>query len=215
MAPLPLITENDVDLLRERISSRIKGHRYLHTLGVEKEIVALGELYLPQDILRLRASALLHDITKELSTAEQLALCNRYNIPVTPADRLSPKTFHAKTAVGVIRDEYPAFADPVILDAIEKHTTGAREMSIFSRLLYLADYIEETRTFPDCVALRKAFWDPIPNTPKEQRMMHLNRILLHSFDLTISSLIEDESIIALATIDARNALIEEISMHNL
>ncbi|MBQ8351009.1 MAG: bis(5'-nucleosyl)-tetraphosphatase (symmetrical) YqeK [Clostridia bacterium] len=214
MESLPCITEKALDSLRKTLSGRIKEHRFLHTLGVEKEIVKLGKIYLPQDILRLRAAALLHDVTKEYTTQEQLELCRRYHLPVTEVDRLSPKIFHARTAVGVIQDEFSAFADPVILDAIAKHTTGAREMSLFAKLLYLADYIEETRTFDDCVMLRQAFWEPIFALSQEERLAHLNRVLLRSFDMTIVSLLKEGCVIAPATIDSRNALIEEINKHN-
>lgn len=214
MAPIPNITEAALDALRKELSHRVTGKRFLHTLGVEKEIARLGERYLPNDISRLRAAGLLHDITKEYSTEEQLALCARYGIRVTEADRLSPKIFHARTAPYVISDEFPAFADPVILDAIAKHTTGAREMSLFAKLLYLADYIEETRTFSDCVTLREAFWAPMDKLEPAARIEHLNRILLRSYDMTIAALIEEGSIVAPATVDARNALIEEFNTYN-
>ena len=208
------MSDNALAALRTAIGGWMSGRRLSHTLGVEKEIVALGELYLPQNIPELRAAALLHDLTKERSTVEQLSLCEHYHITLTAADRLSPKILHAKTAPPVICEQFPAFATPAVLDAIEKHTTGAREMSVFAKLLYLADYIEETRTFPDCVALRHAFWDGITTLSVGDRMLHLNRVLIRSFDMTICSLIEENTVISPETIDARNALIEEISMHN-
>jgi nicotinate-nucleotide adenylyltransferase len=214
MEALSPISEASLAALRTAIDGWMTGRRLAHTLGVEKEIVALGRLYLPQNIPELRAAALLHDLTKEKTTAEQLSLCERYHIALTEADRLSPRILHAKTAPPVICERFAPFATPAVLDAIEKHTTGAREMTVFAKLLYLADYIEETRTFPDCVALRRAFWDGVADLPEADRMLHLNRVLIRSFDMTIVSLIEEGNVISPATVDARNALIEEISMHN-
>ena len=43
------------------VERRISDKRFLHTKGVEEEIVRLGEIYLPDKIPELRAAALLHD----------------------------------------------------------------------------------------------------------------------------------------------------------
>lgn len=213
MAVVPQITEAMLSALREDLKTRMGEKRYHHTLGVEREIVKLGELYLPRDILRLRAAALLHDLTKELTYVEQIAFCERNRIHLTAWEKASPKTLHAKTAPMTVMLDYPAFADKTILRAIREHTTGARKMSVFSKLLYLADYIEETRIFPDCVRLRGLFWTPVRDLPKNKLRKHLDKTLLVSFDMTIFALLDEGGIIAPETIEARNTLVEEISKH--
>ena len=213
MSVVPQITEDKISALRENMKTRMGEKRYHHTLGVEREIVKLGELYLPQDILRLRAAALLHDLTKELTYAEQIAFCERHHIRLTAWEKSSPKTLHAKTAPTAVMLDYPAFADKIILRAIREHTTGARKMNVFSKLLYLADYIEETRTFPDCMRLRALFWRPMRDLPKNKWRKHLDRTLIVSFDMTISALLDEGDIIAPETIEARNTLVEEINKH--
>ena len=197
--------------LRATLEARISQKRFCHTLGVEREIERLGQIYLPDSIPSLRAAALLHDVTKELSAEEQIALCEMYGIPVTQIDRISPKTFHAKTACPVIVNEFPQFATEEILDAVRKHTTGASEMSVFAKLLYLADYIEDTRTFPDCVTLRNLFWDGVKCTDgsSEALIDLLDRTLLISFDMTVACLIREKAAIAAETVEARNSLVEK------
>ena len=211
MSTLPNITEEMLAALRDALSKRISPKRFRHTLGVEREIERLGQLYLPASVLSLRAAALLHDLTKELSTEEQIALCELHGIPITNVDCISPKTFHAKTAYPVIVHEFPEYATDEILDAVRKHTTGAAEMSIFAKLLYLADYIEDTRTFPDCITLRGLFWDGVKNTDgsEEALLDLLDKTLLISFDMTISCLIRENSAISKETVEARNALVEK------
>jgi hypothetical protein len=54
----------------------------------------------------------------------------------------------------------------------------------------------------------------VPTLKQEAYVSHLNQILLIAFDKTIASLLEENAIISLSTVDARNALIEEISTHN-
>ena len=80
-------------------------------------------------------------------------------------------------------------------------------MSIGEKLLYLADYIEDTRTFPDCVELRKYFWDRI--NAGDDRQVVLRDTLIISFDMTIKGLIGDGTPIHRDTVEARNFLIEE------
>lgn len=211
MATVPIITEEMLTDLRGALAGQMGEKRYRHTLGVERMIARLGELYLPDRIPALRAAALLHDITKELSTEEQVALCRTYGIPYSKADLLSPKLFHARTGACRARDVYPAYVDDEIFDAIRKHTTGAREMSLFAKLLYLADYIEDTRTYPNCVTLRLLFFEMPDGMTHGEQLRHLDKILVLSYDMTIRDLLEEESPIAPDTVDARNALLEEIN----
>ena len=58
------ITEEMLTELREKITPWLTGKRLVHTLAVEDMAVKLGKLYLPDQTEKLRAAALLHDITK-------------------------------------------------------------------------------------------------------------------------------------------------------
>ena len=214
MSTVSKINEETLASLRESVRQKMRECRFLHTLGVEKEIAALGELYLPQDVLRLRVAALLHDLTKECSYDEQLALCERGGVLLTEEELRSPKILHAFTAPIVISEEYPQIDDPTILMAIRQHTTGDAKMSLFSKLLYLADYIEEGRNFDDCRKLRSMFWDGIDTLPENKYEEHLNKILLASFEMTIASLESEGAPIAPKTLAARAALVAEISNYN-
>jgi nicotinate-nucleotide adenylyltransferase len=208
MQPLSRITEEDIARLREEIQGEMGARRLSHTLAVEEEAKEIAKWYLPQNIAEISASALLHDVTKECSTEEQIALCRRYGLPVNEEELASPKILHAKTAAAVIADRYPAYAREEILDAVAKHTTGAKEMSLFAKILYLADYTEKTRTFPDCVMLRDAFFGADPaQMSEDERLEHFRKLLVLSFDKTIAALIEEGSLISEDTFAARNDLI--------
>ena len=85
-------------------------------------------------------------------------------------------------------------------------------MGVLEKLVYLADYIDESRTFPDCVALRELFWGAHPeNMDAAERELHLNRVLLRSFDMTLSGLIEDGAPVSNDTFAARNWLIVNLN----
>jgi len=199
------ITEEMLTELREKIKPWLTGKRLVHTLAVEDMAVKLGKIYLPDQIEKLRAAALLHDITKLADTEKQLEYCASYGLPVTEADLLSPKTFHARTAAAVAEKEFAAYADPDVISGIRWHTTGRDGMTVFEAIIYLADYIEDTRTFPDCVTLRQYFYDELAkaNTPEEKETA-LNRTMLLAFDMTIRILIDEGAPIGRDTFDARN-----------
>ena len=172
--------------------------------------VRLGALYAPQDILTLRAAALLHDLTKECSTEEHLALCAQYGLSVAEIDRRAHKTLHARTAAAVIAHRYPQFATEAVIGCVRWHTTGRADMTVCEKLIYLADYIDMSRTFEDCVHLRQIFWGAEPERMDEAaRLAHLNQTLILSYDMTISALIADGTPVSPDTVAARNALILE------
>ena len=183
-----IISEEALDELRERVRPYMNEKRYRHTLGVERECEKLGKLLLPDKVNKLRAAALLHDITKMLSLEKQLKLCTLFDIIYRKGDIMSPKLFHAKTASELIKRDFPEYADDEIVSAVRWHTTGRRGMTTFESIVYLADYIEDTRTFPDCVELRKFFWDSYNNDKSDLQNVFL-KTTIRSFDMTIGGLI--------------------------
>ena len=198
------ITEEFLGELRKFVRLELSDRRYSHTIAVEDEAAVLSDLYCPERRNDLRAAALLHDITKEYNTEKQLKLCEKYDILVTDLMRRSPKCFHAKTARAVAEDKYGEYLDDDMLDAIEYHTTGKQDMTVFEKILYLADYTEPTRTFGDCIKVRKRFYDNIKDGSDLKRI--LDDTLLYSFDLTINDLIENREVIMNDTFEARNYL---------
>ena len=175
--------------LRAEIEARLSPYRFAHTLGVEEMAARLGQLYCPEAEEALRAAALLHDLTKELDTEAQLRLMAEHGVSLREDERRSPAIFHGITAALVIPREYPAYATDTVLSAVRWHTTGREGMSLTDALLYLADYIEEGRRFPDCVALRAAFFEAEPaKMPPEARLAHLRHILLRSLEMTLAGL---------------------------
>ncbi len=206
------ITEAALDELRGRIMAQMSPKRFRHTVCVEDMVAKLALLFCPEHIMTLRAAALLHDLTKEVSPSEQEVLCHAYGLPVTEADRLSPKTFHARTAAAKIAVDLPEFADPLLMDAVRWHTTGHAGMTMTEKLLYLADYIDLSRNFENCVLLRRYFWGAEPEKldPAARKAL-LRDTLILSYDMTIRDLLSEGNPVALDTIDARNELLLEKS----
>lgn len=201
-------SEEMLSALRENVKNEMGEKRYFHTLEVEKMAERLGEIYAKEQIPMLRAAALLHDVTKERTTEEHIAICENSGLVVTDAERKSPKMFHSKTAALVIPKKYPEFASDELLSAVRYHTTGKADMTIAEKIIYLADYIDMSRKFEDCVALRDYFFDfDFENASEKEKIAHLNDTLIMSYNLTIRGLLEDNKHIDKTTFEARNYLI--------
>ncbi len=203
-------TEDDVIRLREQIRPYLTEKRYAHTLAVEREAEYLGGIYLPEKITKLRIAALLHDITKMCVSEKQLQYCSEFGIMVDDYDILSPKTLHSKTAAALIARDFPEFDDGEITDGVRWHTTGRDGMSDFEAIIYLADYIEDSRTFPDCVELRRYFRDTLASG--EDKYTLLYRTMIKSFDMTLRNLLDDGKLVCQDTVRARNYYVKLLVM---
>ena len=206
-----MINEELICSLRESVEcAEMSEKRRAHTLAVEKMAVKIGEIYAPDKINVLRAAALLHDITKEYPTERHVDILRTHGKAVRDIDVFAPKTLHAQTAAVLIPELYPELADPEVVSAVRWHTTGHEGMTVTEKIVYLADYIDETRKFPDCVKLREMFWSAEPQKmAEEQREAHLREVLITSFEMTVRALLDDKSPISPDTADALNELLVE------
>ena len=216
-----MIEQRSIDSLRASLESKcaqgqMSKKRLNHTLEVEKMALRLAEIYAPEKREVLSAAALLHDITKEYSFDMQIMLCAQYGIKIGKTDYHAPKTLHARTAASLISESYPELACDEVISCVRWHTTGREGMSLCEKIIYLADYIDMSRKFDDCVKLREYFFGAdIDNMTEEERLAHLDDTLLLSFDMTLRSLIEEGTPISPDTIAARNELaIKRIEREN-
>ena len=199
------INETVLDGIRSILPNNISSKRLLHTVSVEAEAEAIGKLFdlSEAEIYKLRCAALLHDLTKEKKLDGQIELCERFGIPYTDEDVKSPKVFHAFTGAFLARELFPDLVDKTVFNGIKYHTTGREDMTLFEKIIYLADYIEPQRTFEDCVRLRELFY-----SAENFDITHLDKVLLVSFDMTLRCLIEENAPMHSATVRARNFLVK-------
>ena len=205
-----MITETQESILahlRERICKYMSEKRLSHTYAVEREITSLSGIYAPDEEFTLRVAALLHDITKEFSLQKQLQLCLLSDIIYTREEMLTPKIFHSRTAAAVIKQDFSEWATDDILSAIRWHTTGHADMTMCEQLLFLADFIEDTRTFESCVKLRHFFYEGIEGAA--DKISHLRDTMILALDFTIDELVSDKKPIHVDTVSARNYFIYE------
>ena len=204
------LTEEDIRTLAENVKPYLAEKRYAHTVSVAEEAARLGRIFgfSENDGNRLRASALLHDITKRADHKKQLQYCEEFGIMIESEKNVSPSVLHGITGAPLAARDFAEFSDDDILSGIRWHTTGRYGMTVFESIIYLADYIEPTRTFDDCLAVRRYFYDRIGGcTAEKERLAVLRDTMIYSFDLTIGNLLENQDIIDSDTICARNYFI--------
>ncbi len=181
--------------------------RKAHTFAVERMAERLGALLLPEKILELRLAALLHDITKDMDDNEQETLCRRYKISLSPEELLTKKTLHARTGAYYAREHFAPYISEEIFHAIYRHTVGAANMTTFEKIIFLADLIEETRTYPFCIEMRNRIFRDFSTVTKEEALLRLDQVLFLSFQNTLSSFSTRGLPIASDTVHAYNSLI--------
>ena len=144
--------------LREKAYAMLKPTRVAHVRGCEQEAVALAKRWGadPEDAAE---AAILHDCTKKEKLEGQLALCEKYGYRPDDMERLSDKLLHAKTGAALAKAEFGV--SEAVECAICWHTTGRAEMSLLEKIVYMADYIEPTRSFEGVEPLRKLAYEDL------------------------------------------------------
>ncbi len=141
-------------LYRRESERLVEEKRFNHILRVEKAAIELAERY-GADVYKARAAALLHDVTKRKPHEEQMAMAREYGIPGADEFEKSPKVAHAFTAAAYAERRF-LISDPDLLNAIRYHTTGRAGMSTLEKIIFLADGVEEGRTFSGVDEIRAA-----------------------------------------------------------
>lgn len=132
-------------LLAQQVQLQMSEARFEHVLGVEKAAISLAKRY-GCSIEQASIAALTHDYAKERS-----ADAFRYIIEEKGFDlnllRWGNAIWHGLVGAYFVEHEL-GITDEVILQAIRLHTTGAAQMSLLDKIIYVADYIEPGRDFP-------------------------------------------------------------------
>lgn len=180
------------DEMLEKLARALSERRMRHTLAVERAAAELAQWY-GESEPQLRVAALLHDCAKEMPFEQMLSLA-----AFTDADeieRADASLLHAPVGAYVARAEY-GVTDEKILRAIREHTTGAPEMDRFSTLLCLADYIEDTRSFPGVGEIRET----ARTDARRALILCLKRTVVYTFDRDLP--------VHTRTIDTYNSLLK-------
>ena len=185
-----IFSQDELSRLEERVGIALSEHRFLHTLGVKRAALRLGDGLLSRDDLsELSAAALLHDIAKEMPLEELHSLVRR-EFHAIPEVELIPAVLHSYAAPVVIKRDFPEFATEKILSATYSHTLGRPEMTPFDKIIFIADYVEDGRVWYACRALSEKLFSGYNTLDADGKIKRINEAILESIDNTIISLRE-------------------------
>ena len=141
-----------LDDLRCVSYSMVFAKRLAHIRGCEEEAARLAVRW-GADEEKMRRAAILHDCTKYFGIEEHLAVCDRYGVALDPLERATDKLLHAKSGAALARHIFGQ--EPDVCQAVCYHTTARAGMSLEEKILYVADYMEPNRNFPEVEELRR------------------------------------------------------------
>ena len=186
----------DLSELRCVALSMLKPKRVPHVLGTEETAAKLAVRW-GVDEETARRAALLHDCTKLFSREQHLAFCRQYNREVDAVELQEEQLLHAKTGAIIAQEVFGVGDD--IYQAILYHTTGKADMTTLQKIIYLADYIEPTRSFCDLTALRAL------------AMEDLDAAMLTAFTMALDNLERKGGVVHPNSIHARDFLKENMA----
>ncbi len=196
------------EALALKVENRLSQKRFEHTLGVCRMTEILADYCLPDKKNELAVAALLHDIAKELTFEEHMRIINDEHIILTSADTSS--VLHSYVAPYVVKNEFPEFATPDVLSAVANHTVGDAAMSVFDEIIFLADYIEEGRTYKDCVRTREFILSSLVDGDYDGNINVLHKACVMSIDCTCKNLLEKGKIVNPRSLHAKDVLVSKI-----
>ena len=118
--------------------------RLKHILAVLEVALDLGEIF-GVDKEKIKISALMHDSTKNKTFQENIDLASKMFSEDELKDVPKP-CLHAYSASALARTKFNV-TDQDILNAITYHCSGRINMSVLEKVIFVADFIEESRDF--------------------------------------------------------------------
>jgi len=133
----------DFGAAERELEQRLSAKRFKHTRGVVAEAERLASIY-GEDIESAKIAALLHDCAKEYGDAKKRCLCRLWDVATDEAIETHIDLAHSLLGAESARRDF-GVRDEKILRAIRYHTTGNYGMTLFDKVVMLADYTEPYR----------------------------------------------------------------------
>ena len=180
------------DYYKKLIREKLDDYRYNHSLYVADEAKRLAKLY-GENEEDAYLAGLLHDITKNLSMEEHLNILGEFGIILTDIEKISVPVWHGISASVYVKNVLNIDNEQIV-SSIRYHTTAKSGMTLFEKLIYLADYTSADRSYPDVDVMRKLV------------NISIDDAMLYSLKFTIKDLISKNRAVHPDTIAAYNEI---------
>ncbi len=184
-----------IDEMRRELQRRLKKSRFAHSIGVANTAVALAKRF-GVDVDRAYTAGLLHDCAREFENEQLPAEAAKRGIVAGEVEKTMPLLLHAYIGAKMVTEIY-GVDDAEIIQAIYRHTVGARDMTPLDKIIYFADMIEPNRNYPGVEELREF----------AAKSSSLDEIILKALDESIIFIVQKGTLLHPGTIAARNFLL--------
>lgn len=187
-----MVTQRNAEFL-DIIKSRLTPKRLYHSICVAEKAKHLAEKY-GADPEKAYTAGLVHDIMKNQSVEDMLILIESDGQTLTNSEKAITVTLHAIAGEIYLRKEL-GVTDEEVLSAVRWHTTGKENMSLFEKIIYVADLVSEDRDYPDVKEVRQLAEEDLDKT------------LLRGLSFTIEDNAKNYKLIHTDTVRAYNYLV--------
>ncbi len=173
------------------VESRLSEIRFQHSKCVSKKCVEYGKLFgLEDKIESLKIAGIAHDIAKEVPKTDRMKKAEEYGVVLDEIEKMNTHLIHAKLGAAIAKQDFGCTEE--ICEAIKWHTTGKENMTIFQKIVYLADMTGEDR--------QSEFSKELQEIIKKD----LDEAILRAAKFSINRLLEKNAIIHFDTIKMFN-----------
>lgn len=190
-----MVTERNAEFF-EIIKNRLAPKRLYHSICVAEKAKHLAEKY-GADPEKAYTTGLVHDIMKNESVEDMLQLIENDGQVLTESEKAITVTLHAIAGEVYLRKNL-GVTDEEVLSAVRWHTTGKEDMSLFEKIIYVADLVSEDREYPDVKEVRQLAEE------------NLDKTLLRGLSFTIEDNAKKYKLIHIDTVKAYNYYAERI-----
>lgn len=180
--------------MRAILEQQLIPSRYKHSLGVAETAATMARRF-GMNEERARVAGLLHDCGRVYETSELPKEARRRGIPIGKIESATPLLLHAYVGAYLIYEVY-GINDAVIAQAVWRHTVGGTNMTALDKIIYYADMIEPSRTYPKVEHLREL-----------SRTASLDEMMLVGLTESILFVAQKGGLIHPDTVTARNELL--------
>lgn len=138
--------------LIERLKAALTVPRFEHVLRVEETAIKLAKQN-GVNVEKASIAALCHDYAKQRPDEDFIAAIKQKGLNRELLD-YGNAIWHGVVGAELIKDELDIW-DEDILNAVRHHTIGAPVMTKLEQVVYMADYIEPGRDFPEVKRARE------------------------------------------------------------
>ncbi len=130
--------------LRDKVASRVKSSRFIHSLGVAETSALLASRF-SLDVNDALCCGIYHDAYRYSDGEECIALLEKSGFIIEDEERREPMLLHGALAALYFDEDAGEEVPESLKRAVRWHTLGSPDMGKLGALIYIADYMEPGR----------------------------------------------------------------------